>query len=518
MKSTGNRNTQRQQMEKAFDANQFRILGHDIIDLLADYLKRITNLQDESIPVLSDLTPEELTNDWDISKNACSLPQDIIKHFKKIITQSQHLHHPCYMGQQVTTTLPVAVFSDLVASFLNSPSAIFEMGPVHTVIELQVVNWLAQQLGYSKTAGGLLTSGGSLGNLTALLTAREIKCRYDAKVDIKKQAILFSSQTHYSETRALRIMGIEDAGALVVPVNKNYQMDVKALNDIYRSAVKKGLKPFVLIASACNTAAGTFDDLNRLADFCEKNNIWFHVDGAHGASSILSEKYRYLVEGIQRADSVVWDLHKLLMMPSLVTAVLFKKYAHSCKTFTQEAPFIYDKNEIAVDDKYIPLKRTIECTKNSMGLKFYMSLLYYRKDFFANHVTHAYDLAHEFAELIRQDSELELAVEPQSNIVCFRYLPAEHDKIDINLLQTKIRNQINKNGIFFIVKTTFDNKLFLRVSLMNPLSTSQHIKQLIEAIKQMGHIEMCSIHNKKISNAPPANKNSVVRKAKYTQS
>lgn len=116
-----------------------------------------------------------------------------------------------------------------------------------------------------------------------------------------------------------------------------------------------------------------------------------------------------------------------------------------------------------------------------------MSLMLYGKEFFANHVTHAYDLARGFAELLKNDKEFELAVEPQSNIVCFRYLLQHQKQIDINVLQAKIRNQINQSGKFYIVKTTFNNILYLRISLMNPMTTLQHLKKLVEDVKAIGN-------------------------------
>jgi L-2,4-diaminobutyrate decarboxylase len=187
---------------------------------------------------------------------------------------------------------------------------------------------MGQQLGWPETSGGVMTSGGSVGNLTALLAARQSRAGFDAwgagGHGGPPLAVLCSAQVHYSISRALRIMGWGDGGAIAVPVDERYRLRAGELATAAARAAADGRRVIAVVASAGSTATGAYDPLGEIADFCDGSGLWLHVDGAHGASAALSPRLRHLVAGIERADSVVWDAHKMMMMPALVTGVLFR--------------------------------------------------------------------------------------------------------------------------------------------------------------------------------------------------
>jgi L-2,4-diaminobutyrate decarboxylase len=217
-----------------------------------------------------------------------------------------------------------------------------------------------------------------------------------------------------------------------------------------------------------------------MADFCEEHNLWFHVDAAHGGSAAFTEKYKKLVHGIERADSIVIDFHKMLMQPSLVTAVLFKNDTHSYQTFSQQASYLWDSNE---KDWYNLGKRTFECTKNTMSLKVYTTLRTYGTKLFDENVTTLFDLGQKFADLIEQRNNFELAVPPESNIVCFRYKIKDDEKL--NELNKKVRQLLIEEGQFFIVQTEINKKIFLRTCLMNPFTTEKVLISLLDRIEEI---------------------------------
>ena len=203
---------------------------------------------------------------------------------------------------------------------MNNDPSIYETGPTVVPIELRVLRWMSDEIGLPQEAGGVITNGGSLGNLTALLAARQARAGFDlwsrgqsAGEDL---CVLVSEQAHYCVARAVRIMGWGDEGLVKVPVDARMRLDLAALPAALEEARGRGRRPIAVVGSACTTATGSYDPLAGIADFCEAQDLWFHVDAAHGGSVALSPEYRDRVAGLERADSIVWDCHKMMMMRS----------------------------------------------------------------------------------------------------------------------------------------------------------------------------------------------------------
>ena len=467
----------------AFNPEYFRKLGHQTIDILSDYLNDI-RLEKNNNAVLPAINPEEMMDNWE--GNFSNKPsKNYINLIKEVISQSHHLHHPNYIGHQVSTPLPLAALSDFVGTLLNNASAVYEMGPVNIAMEKRLIDWMAGLIGYNNKADGIFTSGGTIGNLTALLAARQSKLDYDVwseGVNNKEPVSIFiSEQSHYSISRAISIMGFGEKSITQIPIDNNYKIEIDKLKIEYSNAINSGKNVIALVANACSTATGTYDDLEKIAGFCEDNNIWFHVDAAHGASALLSDKYKRLLDGINRADSVVWDAHKMLLMPALITGVVFKDGTKSYESLSQNASYLFEKH--AYDEWYNFAHRTIECTKTMMGLKLYTCLSIYGTDIFSDYNTAMFDLTKEFASIITKSSDFEIAVKPESNIICFRYL--KNGVRDLDLLQKQIRKNILKDEKFYIVQTQLKEGLYLRCTIVNPFTSIDDLKELLEVIRDI---------------------------------
>jgi L-2,4-diaminobutyrate decarboxylase len=208
-----------------------------------------------------------------------------------------------------------------------------------------------------------------------------------------------------------------------------------------------------------------------------------HVDGAHGMGVLFSEKYRDLVKGIERADSVVIDFHKMLLVPALNTLVMFKNGERSYETFAQKASYLFQKSKN--NAWYDSAIRTIECTKSSLGIIAFTALKYYRENYYKEYIDSRYDLAASFAAIVRSKNEFELAVEPESNIVCFRYSPESCNDDALNLINSQIREKIIKEGSFYIVQTELDSRIWLRLTIINPVTNENDLRNLLLRIKQI---------------------------------
>ncbi len=462
------------------DAEGFRAHGHALIDQLADYLANVTQGHGAVLPWQE---PAAAVASWPVDGAAHGEPA-AMRLLGRAIAESNHLHHPRYVGHQVTAPLPIAALADLVSSLLNNSPAVYEMGPVGTAMEHNLVRFLAEALGLPANAGGVFTSGGSAGNLTALLAARQAMAGFDAWGDGATAgpplAVLASAQTHYCIARSLQIMGLGKQGAWPVPDDAHFRLRADALADAKRAAEAAGRRVIAVVASAGSTATGAFDPLADVADFCAREGLWFHVDGAHGASAVLSEQQRPRLAGIERADSIVWDAHKMMLMPALVTAVIFRDGRSSYQAFAQEASYLF--TDAAPEDQWFNrASRTLECTKTMMVLKLYVALAAYGRAYFGDYVDAMFGLAQRFADAVAAAPDFELGVRPDCNIVCFRYLGGAAAGRDA--LQDEIRRRLLASGTFYLVQTALPAGIFLRVTLINPATRDADLAALLEAVR-----------------------------------
>ena len=335
-------------------------------------------------------------------------------------------------------------------------------------------------MGFEGNPGGFLTSGGTLANLTALLAARGNKTEIWDKGNEKKYALMVSEQAHYSVDRASRIMGWGKDGVIKIPTDADYRMKVDELEYYYQKAKVAGREVLLVVASSCSTATGSFDDINAIADFCERHQLWLHVDGAHGGALAFSGKYCHLLSGIHRADSVIIDFHKMLMTPVLSTAVLFKNRQDSYHTFRQKASYLF--NNTAEEAWFNLALRTFECTKNSLAIKIY-SLLHTHGEASLDAITTQLCVrGAELATLIRQYPLLEVALEPACNIVCFRAVPSDYSPEMTDELNRNIREKILQKEAFYIVQTQLRDRVYLRTTIISPFTEPKHLKELVEEI------------------------------------
>ncbi|MEP6948436.1 MAG: aminotransferase class I/II-fold pyridoxal phosphate-dependent enzyme [Ginsengibacter sp.] len=463
-------------LKKAYSANDFRTNGHQLIDMLANYLQDIQSSEDPLTIRWEDHGRQLQFWQNDFDSPLITTPHHLVKN---ILDRSIHLHSSRAMGHQVSPPVPIGILFSMLSSFLNNGSAVYEMGMTSNVLEKIVTENLAQKLGYDKNASGLITSGGSLGNLTALLAARAFStdvwsagCGSDEKL-----AVMVSEEAHYSIDRAVRIMGLGTEGIIKIPANEKFQMDTSLLEKYLEIATAEGKKVFCIVGSACSTSTGSYDNLESIAAFAKKHNIWFHVDGAHGAAVVYSPKFKHLIEGIEKADSVIIDFHKMMLCPALSTAIIFKRRADAYKTFLQQAKYLFADQD--TEEWYHSGKRTIECTKHMNVLAIYSIMRMYGDDIFMQNVETLFGLAIEFAELIKSNERFELAYEPQSNIVCFRYPDGENP----DNTNQQILKYLLEDGRFYIVSTVINGEFYLRVSIMNPLTTSEDLVDLIDIIQ-----------------------------------
>jgi L-2,4-diaminobutyrate decarboxylase len=463
----------------AYAPDRFARQAALVTELLRDHLVRTSSRQGAVWPPAR---PDDVLERWPDPESG---PTDTLEHLlADVVAGATHQHHPGFVGQQLSAPPPFVGPVSMVAAILNNSAAIFEGAPVAIALERRVVTWTIRKVGYGEQAAGILTSGGSLGALTALLAMRQAKMGSDVWHEglwgAQPAAVLVSREAHYCNRRACAILGFGERFVLPVETDARFAMDLGSLEAAYRVACSLGARPLAVVANAGSTATGTHDDLDAIAGFCAKHDLWFHVDAAHGGSALLSSRHAPLLHGIDRADSIVWDAHKLMLMPSMCTAVLFRERVHLHNTFRQKAAYLLSG---PTAQWYEPAARNFETTKPAIVLPLYVGLRTLGVRFFGEYIDYVYDLARAFADELQSRPNFELLVRPESNIVCFRIRAAPED----DALQLRLREAVNRQGRFFIMRTRLRGATWLRVVLMNPATRLADLRALLDELTDLAH-------------------------------
>jgi len=434
-------------------------------------------------------------NKWTDPKDLFTLWQtenhenDAISLFQKVLDHSIQIHHPHYVGHQVSVPAPLSALAAMLSAYLNNGMAMYEMGASSSMIEVLMVRLFLEKIGF-KEGDGIFTSGGTLANLTALLAARKAKCDTDVWEEGfgGTLGLLVSEEAHYCIDRAARIMGLGSEGIIKIPVDDQYKMRTELLPEYLEKAKKNNIQIIAIIASAPSTSTGMYDDIDAICKFGKEQNLWIHVDAAHGGACLFSQKYKHLMHACDQADSVVIDTHKMLLTSALATVLLFKSKKDSYANFSLKAQYLWEEHESR--EWYNLGNRTFECTKHMMALKFYVLYNVYGAAVFDQHVTYLYDLSKSFAKQIENHKQFECAVQPDSNIVCFRWLP-KNSSFSKEIVNQKIRKRSLLEGKFYIVQTQLNGDTWLRCSLMNPRTNEEHLYKLLQYLNHIGN-EICN--------------------------
>ncbi len=309
----------------AYDPTLLRASGTRLVEQLASHL---ASVEASAGSVLNWTSPNEnlaqarqIADEWDGSATQEMLASRFEALVQKMLSRGHNLHDPRYVGHQVPASIPLAGLFDAVGSVTNQVMAVYEMGPWATAVEQAMVHKLAGYLGWPEGAyAGVVTHGGTLANLNALLVARNVALGgcWEEGLDARKPVIVAQADAHYCIARAAGILGLGTKHVVKVGLDQRRRMDVNQLDKTLRESKSQGHPIIAVVACACSTPVGAFDPLDAIADVCQRHHVWLHVDAAHGGSALLSQRHRHLVAGLERADSIVWDAHKMMFVPALL--------------------------------------------------------------------------------------------------------------------------------------------------------------------------------------------------------
>lgn len=277
-------------------------------------------------------------------------------------------------------------------------------------------------------------------------------------------------------------MGIQSDHIIKVPTGDDFAIRTDLMENHFEKTVSDGKIMFCVVGCACTTSVGAHDNLEAIADFAKKRNIWFHVDGAHGGAAIFSEKYKYLLKEIEHSDSLIVDFHKMMMTPPLSTAVIYNAGNRKISEFSPKAAYLW-QDQLS-EEWWNSAKHTLECPKPLTVIHTFAIMRLYGDEIYRQNLDTLYDLGKEFAELIKTQNDMQLALEPSSNIVCFRYIS---DSGDIDKANKTIAEELLKDGTFYTVSTSIREEFYLRVTFMNLITRTEELNGLLNPIRNIAN-------------------------------
>lgn len=414
-----------------------------------------------------------------------SLSEIVARLQTDVIADANQLMRPMSLGHQVAAPLPAAVWTEALIGALNQSTAIWEMSPTATVIETQLVRQLAALIGWGTGSGGTFTSGGTEATFTALLAARAraLPNAWQDGVGANPPVVVCGEHAHYAVTRAVAELGLGMRS--VVPISsRNWRMDILALRETLDALAASGTRVMAVVASAGTTATGSFDDLSAIGPLCEERDIWLHVDGAHGASAMLSPAHRDRLRGIHHARSVAWDAHKMMLVPLAAGMLLVRAEGDLTQAFAQHAPYLFHgaTGERAWDQG----TRSFQCSRRADALKVWVAIQRYGLDGIAALYDRLCETTLALHRLIEARADFESLHIPETNILCFRWLgDGTLDDHGLDAINFDLRSRYNRDGHGWITTTVLGGRRVLRVTVMNPRTTEAHVSSLLDELARI---------------------------------
>ncbi|MEM1257276.1 MAG: aminotransferase class V-fold PLP-dependent enzyme [Bacteroidota bacterium] len=396
---------------------------------------------------------------------------------ENVMANSTLMSHPKSYSFVPGPSNYVSVMADALATGFNIFSGGWAASPAAAELEIITIQWLLKIFGFPpKKGGGIFTSGGSMANLTALATARNIKCGKD----FSNAVIYLSDQAHSSNIKAIRVLGFREEQVRVIPTDSEFNFALNKLKNCIAKDRLQGLYPFCLIGSAGTTNTGTVDPLSEMAKISKKEHLWFHIDGAYGAAAILAPKGKKALKGIEKADSLTIDPHKWLFQPYEMGCLLVRNHKYLSHTFTEKPEYLRDIEGNTSEINFYDLG--IQLTRRFRALKFYMSIKTFGLKAFQDAVVYNIEIAENIEELLRGSEKWQIVHPATLAIINFRFNPIHknYDEPMLDTINQYISEKVMRSRKALLVTTILNNQIVLRMCLINPRTTVEDIKETIQ--------------------------------------
>lgn len=386
-------------------------------------------------------------------------------------------NHPRFFGFVPGPASSLSWLGDIMTSAYNIHAGGSKLAPMLNCIEQEVIQWLCSQVGYKEHPGGVFVSGGSMANITALTAARDRKLNEE---NLHLGVAYISDQTHSSVAKGLRIIGIPNSRIRVIPTNDNFEMKMREFKEAVEEDKEKGLLPFVAIGTAGTTNTGSIDPLEEMAEICKTHGMWFHIDGAFGASVLLSPKYRHLLQGTALSDSISWDAHKWLFQTYGCAMVLVKDIRHLYHSFHVSPEYLQD---VEGDLDHInPWDIGMELTRPARGLKLWLTLQVLGTNLIGSAIEQGFQSVLWAQEALEKLDHWEIVSKAQLSVINFRYKTDDLTEEELDILNEQAAEKLLASGYAAIFTTVLKGKKVLRICALHPETTRTDIQTTIHML------------------------------------
>ncbi|XP_017291601.1 acidic amino acid decarboxylase GADL1 isoform X1 [Kryptolebias marmoratus] len=464
--------------------------------ILEDAVKKATDVREK---VCEWRSPEELKELLDLElRDQGESESKILKRCRDAIRYSVKTTHPRFFNQLFAGMEPYSLVASFITETLKTSLYTYEMAPVFTLIEDAVLRKMMEMIGWEEGGDGIFNAGGSMSNMYAMNLAR-----YRYYPDIKElglsaapQLAVFTSQeSHYSISKAAALMGIGTKNVHMVPTDKRGKMIPSALEEQIESAKRKGAVPFLVNATAGTTVFGAFDPIDKIGEICEKHNLWLHVDACWGGGALMSKKHKYLLKGIEKANSVAWNPHKMLMTCLQCSAFLIRDKTHLLQhCHSARASYLFQQDKF-YDVSYDIGDKSIQCSRKPDAFKFWLTWKALGTKELGQRVDRAFEMSRYLAEEIKKREGFRLLMEPEYANVCFWYIPPSLRNLPdgpefcqkLHNVAPVIKERMMKMGSMMVgYQPHGGNANFFRMVVISPQVSRQDLDFVLDEIHNLG--------------------------------
>jgi aromatic-L-amino-acid decarboxylase len=473
-------------------ATEHERMGRAALEIINAYARSL-----DAAPVCSTITPAELEALFDepLPQEGASAEEIFERLARDVIPHAMNIPSPRYFGLFNPTPLPVAVWTDAIASALNQNGAAWRNSPSASIVEARVLRWLCELIGYGEAAYGTLTSGGSEANLIGLKCARDraVEGARDGGLRVpgatEKLIAYASEQCHYSFVKSVDILGFGRENLRKIETDARFHIRTDLLREAIERDIQEGHTPVCIAGAAGATSTGIVDPLEELAEVAREFDLWFHVDAAYGGALAFSEKHRWRLRGIERANSVAFDPHKWMFVPFECGALLMRDGARVLRDAFDITPEYLSDERGGADVEYDFFRYGQLGTRRAMALKVWAALKTMGVRGYAEVVERQIELVNYLASRLDELDEFERVGEVETALCCVRFMPecvrdkpvAEQDE-----LQRALQRRIEQGGGAWFATTVLHGRRALRINVNSFLTERRHIDDLLELLRREG--------------------------------
>ena len=471
--------------EEDMSTKDFRRFGREIVDWIADYLEQV-----EERPVLAQVAPGDLTARLPRSAPLEGEPMSkILSDVDRLIVPAlTHWNHPMFFALFATSSSAPGIFGEMLSAAFDVKAMLWRTSPASTELEEITLSWLRQMMNLPEEFEGIIYDTASISSMHALAAAREMLDRnirelgMSGRPDLPLLRIYCSEQAHSSIEKGIVTLGLGQRSLVKIPTDAEYRLDVEALEHAVEQDRRNGALPCAAVATVGTTSTASIDPVEAIADICEKEKLWLHVDAAYAGSAAVVPELQHILSGCERADSLVTNPHKWLFTPFDLSVLYTRRLDLLKRAFSLVPEYLKTSESETVRNQ---MDYGVQLGRRFRSLKLWMVLRYFGQNGLAARIREHCRLAKLFASWIEASADWEIVTPVQLSLVCFRCRPqtSEMSEEELNAFNEQIMNDINATGLAYLSHTKLRDRFTLRLAIGNIRTAEAHVRKVWQLLK-----------------------------------